>query len=114
MRVGINRILEEYGCLKFKSIADDPRFEQNCKTIKRRIVAGAKVISYKLKPKRGDDLKNEYGRTCWIVVEYEKDEEIFKSIWSHRNNQYLRVDISNFLGKLKVERLLSKAHTNLC
>lgn len=75
--------------MKFKSELDDENWVSNVKRLKCGLVRGSVITSYETRIKKTKDrLDNQ---SVWLIIEYEKDNEKFKTIQSHKNNQFVKI-----------------------
>jgi len=72
------------------SVKDDSRFLSNCKRIEESLlVKGAKVVGYQIFEKEEKfDIQSS-----WLDITYIHEMRQFTMRKSHKNNQYLRVEI---------------------
>lgn len=69
------------------------RWEINCQALLRHLPVGSKVTAYEIREKEPHEKFDNQSR--WLVVEFVKGGMEFKTIFSHKNNQFLRISLSS-------------------
>jgi len=69
--------------------SDDPCFLENIKRLQSKLALGSRVYQYSIMEKLPHEKFDT--QSVWLIVYYTFNGAEYKTVWSHKNNQYLRI-----------------------